>query len=469
MINRREFLDTLAIGATGLAMTSSAKSYGRILGSNDRVNFAILGLHIRGYDHLGALAKNSDTARVAYNCDVDRDIMATFSGVAQQELGYAPKSVQDFREILQDREVDAITIATPDHWHTPLAIRALEAGKHVYVEKPCSHNPAEAVMIVQAQEKYKKCVQIGTQQRSCPHTMEAVDKIHNGLIGTPYFARAWYGSSRKGIGFGKEVPVPQQLDWDLWQGPAPRRPYHDNYQPYDWHWFKHWGTGEAGNNGVHNIDICRWALGVDYPRSVVATGGRYALKDDQQFYDTLSVNFDYGDKLITWEGRSCASVPYIELNSACVIIGTTGSVMIYGDGGDGYETFDLRGRSTGVFKSDIHDPDSVRPPSQAGGGQRPSGPRGGQRRAGQHHDSGDPITTAHFANFIDGIRNGEKLLHAPISEGAKSTTLMLLSNISWDVQRPIKLEASDNAQIQNDPDAMKLWSREYEKGWAPHL
>ena len=137
------------------------------------MNFAILGLHIRGYSHLGALAKSSDTARVAYNCDVDRDIMATFSGVAQQQLGYAPKSVQDFREILQDREVDAITIATPDHWHTPLAIRAVEAGKHVYVEKPCSHNPAEAVMIVQAQQKYQKCVQIGTQQRSCPHTMEA--------------------------------------------------------------------------------------------------------------------------------------------------------------------------------------------------------------------------------------------------------------------------------------------------------
>jgi predicted dehydrogenase len=464
MVSRREFLDTLAIGAVGVAITSSAKSYGRILGSNDRVNFAILGLHIRGYDHLGSLVRNSDTARVSHVCDVDRDTMATFAGVAQQDLGYAPVNVQDFREILQNREVDAITIATPDHWHTPLAILALQAGKHVYVEKPSSHNPAEAVLIVQAQQKYQKCVQLGTQQRSCPYTMEAVDKIHNGLIGTPYFARAWYGSSRKGIGFGKEAPVPPQIDWDLWQGPAPRKPYHDNYQPYDWHWFKHWGTGEAGNNGVHNIDICRWALGVDYPQSVVATGGRYAMKDDQQFYDTLSVNFDYGDKMITWEGRSCAAVGYMERNSALVIVGTTGSVMIYGDGGDGYETFDLRGKQTGVFKHDLHDPDSVRPPSQAGGGQQPAG----QPHSGRPRGGGDPITAAHFANLIAGIRNGEKL-HAPISEGAKSTTLMLLSNISWEVQRPLKLEASDNAHIQNDPAAMKLWSREYEKGWAPHL
>jgi predicted dehydrogenase len=320
-------------------------------------------------------------------------------------------------------------------------------------------------MIVRAQQKYHKCVQIGTQQRSASYTIEAVDKIHNGLIGTPYFARAWYGSSRQGIGFGHPAPVPPQLDWDLWQGPAPRVPYHDNYQPYDWHWFKHWGTGEAGNNGVHNIDICRWALGVDYPKSVVATGGRYALKDDQQFYDTLSVNFDYGDKLLTWEGRSCEAFPYMGRNSACVISGTTGAVMIYGDGGNGYETFDRRGRSTGVFAApDQRDPDAVHPPSQGGGGQAPSAHHGG----GRHHGGGDPITTAHFANFIAGIRTGAKL-NAPISEGAKSTTLMLLSNISWDVQRPLKLESSVDARFRNDPEAMKLWSREYEKGWAPHV
>lgn len=458
MVNRREFLDTFAIGAAGLAISSSAKSYGQILGSNDRVNFAILGLHIRGYAHLGALAKNSDTARVAYVCDVDRDTMATFSGVAQQQLGYAPATATDFREILQRRDVDAITVAIPDHWHTPMAILALQAGKHVYVEKPCSHNPAEAELIVRAQQKYQKCVQIGTQQRSCPYTMEAVDRIHNGLIGTPYFARAWYSSSRKGIGFGKDAPAPAQIDWDLWQGPVPRRPYKDNYQPYNWHWFKHWGTGEAGNNGVHNIDICRWALGVDYPHSVVASGGRYALKDDQQFYDTLSVNFDYGDKMITWEGRSCGAIAYMGRGSALVILGTNGSVMIYGDGGDGYETYDLRGKQTGVFKRDLRDPDAVHPPSQQGVQAQP-----GQRLP----DHGDPITTAHFANFIAGIRTGAKL-NAPISEGAKSTSLMLLSNISWETNRPLKLDPG-NAHIQNDQDAMKLWSREYEKGWAPHL
>ena len=174
--------------------------------------------------------------------------------------------------------MDAITIATPDHWHAPMAIAGLQAGKHVYVEKPCSHNPAEGALLVEAQKKYGKLVQMGTQQRSSPHTIEIVDKIHNGLIGRAYYAKAWYSNTRKSIGVGKEAPVPPQLDWDLWQGPAPRRPYKDNVQPYNWHWFRIWGTGETLNNGTHEVDVCRWALGVDYPKRVTSSGGRYAVQ-----------------------------------------------------------------------------------------------------------------------------------------------------------------------------------------------
>ncbi len=141
--------------------------------------------------------------------------------------------------------MDAISIASPDHWHTPMAIAGLQAGKHVYVEKPCSHNPAEGALLVEAQKKYGKVVQMGTQQRSSPHTIEIVDKIHGGLIGRAYYAKAWYSNTRKSIGSGKPAPVPPQLDWDLWQGPAPRRPYTDNVQPYNWHWFRNYGTGES--------------------------------------------------------------------------------------------------------------------------------------------------------------------------------------------------------------------------------
>src|SRR5664280_2757575 len=225
MVTRRKFLDTLAVGAAGLAIASTAKSYGQILGSNDRVNFAIIGLRGRGYAHLAALKANKDTARVSHICDVDGDILKRFVDRAEHELGYAPATEKDFRHLLQLKDLDAITIATPEQWHAPMAIAGLQAGKHVYVEKPCSHNPAEGALLVEAQRKYGKLVQMGTQQRSSPHTIEIIQKIHDGAIGRAYFARCWYANTRKSIGIGKEIPIPAELDWDLWQGPAPRQAY----------------------------------------------------------------------------------------------------------------------------------------------------------------------------------------------------------------------------------------------------
>ena len=442
MFSRREFIDTFAVGAAGLAIGSTAKSYAQILGYNDRLNFAIMGLHWRGYAHLSALMANKDSARVSHVCDVDSNILAKFAATAEHELGYVPSSDKDFRQVLQQKDVDAITIATPDHWHTPLAIAALQAGKHVYVEKPCSHNPAEGALLVQAQQKYQKLVQQGTQQRSCLRTIEAIDKIHSGLIGRTYLAKGWYGNVRKSIGIGQEAPVPPQLDWDLWQGPAPRRPYKDNIHPYNWHWFKHWGTGEALNNGTHSIDLCRWTLGVDYPKRVTSLGGRYQFKDDWQFYDTLVTSFDYGDKMISWEGKSCNGMKYYGHDTGLTVMGTTGSVFIYGDGGAGYDVYDLKGDRTGVFKDDDAIP---------------------------FYDKfdGDIPTNAHFANFIAAIRKGEKL-HAPISEGNIVVTMLQLSNISWELNRELQLDPRDG-KIQNDPEAMKSWARDYENGWAPHL
>src|SRR5246127_4044219 len=221
MLTRREFLDALAIGAAGLAAGTTAKSYARILGSNERLNFAVIGLNGRAYAHLSSLKANKSAARISHVCDVDSNILSKFADRARQEMGEAPATDKDFRKILELKDVDAITIATPDHWHTPMAIAGLQAGKHVYLEKPCSHNPAEGEMLVQAQQKYRKLVQMGTQQRSSPHTIEIVEKIHEGIIGRPYVAKCWYVNTRKSIGTGKEVPVPPELDWDPWQGPAP--------------------------------------------------------------------------------------------------------------------------------------------------------------------------------------------------------------------------------------------------------
>jgi len=441
MITRREFLDSLAVGAATVAVNGTAKSYRQILGSNDRLNFAVIGLNGRAYAHLSSLKANRSAARVSHICDVDANILRKFAYSTQQEMGEAPATAKDFRRILELKDVDAITIATPDHWHAPMAIAGLQAGKHVYVEKPCSHNPAEGVMLVQAQQKYRKLVQMGTQQRSSPHTIEIVGKIHDGIIGRPYFAKAWYSNVRKSIGTGKEVPVPAQLDWDLWQGPAPRRAYRDNVHPYNWHWFRTWGTGETLNNGTHEVDVCRWALGVDYPAKVTSSGGRYHFKDDWQFYDTLVTSFEYEDKMITWEGKSCEGMKYYGRDRGSTIMGTDGAVLV--DRG-AYEIYDLKGNKANEFKA-------ASSPSSA------SADLIGR----------DSMTDAHFANFIAGIRNGEKL-NAPVSDGNIAVTMLQLSNIAWEVSRELHLDNKDG-RIEGDAEAMKMWGREYEKGWAPHV
>ncbi|HEX3968682.1 MAG TPA: Gfo/Idh/MocA family oxidoreductase [Edaphobacter sp.] len=439
MVTRREFLDTLAVGAAGLAVGSTAKSYGQILGSNDRLNFAVIGLNGRAYAHLSALKANKDAARIAYVCDVDSNILKKFADAAEKEMGEAPATDKDFRHILQKKDVDAITIATPDHWHAPMAIAGLQAGKHVYVEKPCSHNPAEGAMLVEAQKKYGKLVQMGTQQRSSPHTIEIVDKIHNGLIGRAYFAKAWYSNVRKSIGVGKEVPVPAALDWDLWQGPAPRQPYKDNVQPYNWHWFRVWGTGETLNNGTHEVDVCRWALGVDYPERITSSGGRYHFKDDWQFYDTLMTSYTYPDKMISWECRCCNGMKFYGRDRGSTIGGTTGTVLV---DRDGYEVYDLKGNKTSEFKT-------------------------GKATSSSDLTGRDSMTDMHFANFIAGIREGEKL-NAPIAVGNVAVTMLQLSNVAWENKRELQLDTADG-KIQNDAQAMKMWGRDYEKGWAPHL
>jgi predicted dehydrogenase len=435
MITRREF----TAGAAALAVAASAKSYSQIMGANDRLNFAVIGLHSRGYAHLSSLKANKATARISHVCDVDSVTLQKFAAATQESMGTSPATDKDFRNILALKEVDAITIATPDHWHAPMAIAGLQAGKNVYVEKPCSHNPAEGALLVQAQQKYKKLVQMGSQRRSSALYIDIIKQIHDGLVGRAYSAKAWYSNTRKSIGVGKVVPIPPTLDWDLWQGPAPRQPYKDNVQPYNWHWFKTWGTGEALNNGTHEVDVCRWALGVDLPKRITASGGRYQFEDDWQFYDTLVTSFEYDDKLISWESNSCNGMKTYVRDRGVVIVGTTGSVVI--DTG-GYEVYDLNGVKTSEHMV-------------------------GKAAASSDLTGADSLTDSHFANFIAAIRTGEKLTQ-PIESGNISVTMLQLSNIAWDVRRELKLDPA-TGNILEDKEAMKSWGRDYEKGWAPHL
>jgi predicted dehydrogenase len=237
---------------------------------------------------------------------------------------------------LELKEVDAITIATPDHWHTPMAIAGLRAGKHVYLEKPCSHNPAEGEMLIRAQQKYQTLVQVGTQQRSSPHTIEIVERIHGGIIGRPYFAKAWYSNVRT----RQSVQAKRRGCHPSLTGTSDKA-RHDG-GPIGTMCSHTTGTGCMAaanplNNGTHEIDICRWALGVDYPKRVSSSGGRYPFRDDWECYDSLVTCFEYEDRMISWEGKSCQGMKYYGRDRGSAIMGTTGTVVV---DRDGYEICD---------------------------------------------------------------------------------------------------------------------------------
>ncbi len=441
--SRREFLKTTTLTSAGVALGAvggiPAKSYSRILGANERLNFAVVGVRSRGGGHIASLSV-CDNVRVTHLCDVDRRYLDKAAVTVEERFGEPPVKEKDIRKLVEMKDIDAITIATPEHWHAPMAIMGMQAGKHVYIEKPISHNPAEGLILIKAEKKYGKLAQMGNQQRSSPHTIEAMQKIKEGIIGTPYFGKAWYSNNRKSIGVGKIVPVPDYLDWELWQGPAPRKSYKNNYHPYNWHWFWHWGTGETLNNGTHEVDLCIWALDVGYPNRISASGGRYHFKDDWEFYDTLVTSFEYENKMITWEGKSCSNKTYFGRGRGATIHGSEGTLLIDRNGYEIYNNSDEK-----IFEYIKKEKDATT--GLVGGG---------------------PMTDSHFKNFIDAIRTGETL-RSPLHEGNVSVTMLQLSNIAWKTGHILDLDSS-NGQILNDKLAMEmLWRREYEPGWEPEI
>lgn len=435
--SRRRFVKNAVVGTTGLSLGLSAKSYGRILGANERVNFGVIGMNSRGAALIDSISdvKNASIMDIS---DVDSRVVQKHQGEIAKKSGTKPTGHVDFRKILDDKNIDAIAIATPDHWHAVMAIMGAKAGKHVYVEKPCCHSPMEGEILVLAQKKYDKVIQMGNQQRSGPASIQAIQHIREGLIGEAYFGKAWYSNNRESIGIGKEIAVPDWLDWDLWQGPAPRRNFKDNYVHYNWHWFWNWGTGEINNNGTHELDICRWALGVDYPVRVSSAGGRFAYKDDWEFYDTQVANYEFaGGKMITWEGKSCNNHPFFERGRGVTIHGTKGTILM---DREGFIAYDQSGK---VIKEMKEVTDSGTMDLSGGGG----------------------LTTLHMLNFCNGIRKGEQLT-APVSDGYISNLLPHLGNIAQKCGRVIDVNPL-NGHILGDEAASSMWSRDYEYGWEP--
>jgi predicted dehydrogenase len=435
-MKRRRFVKTVTSAAAGLV---AARAPLLAKGSPaEKVVVCVMGLNGRGTVLAKTFAKTPN-AEVASVCDVDSTVLAKAAAVVGEAQGKPVKSLVDFRRALDDKSIDALVIAAPDHWHAPAAILAMSAGKHVYLEKPCGHNAREGELLVDAMRKTKRVVQMGTQQRSAPRSIEVVNAIREGgLIGKPYLARAWYANTRATIGRGKPAPVPANLDYELWQGPAPRTPYRDNIIHYNWHWFRRWGTGEICNNGTHEIDVCRWALGVDSCVRVTSTGGRYHFDDDWEFTDTQEAAFEFaGGKTIVWQGQSCNGLETYGRSRGTSILGTTGSVVM---DRDGYVVYDLQNK---VVKSNLA--------TQAGDGLNIS--------------ADDDMTQLHIQNFVDAVRTGTPL-HQPIDEGAKSVLLCHLGNIAQWTGRALRVDQA-TGRIQGDDAAMAFWSREYAPGWAP--
>jgi len=300
--SRRSFIKKSAAGVAAISVGGilpgfSARSYAAIAGANDRILVAVMGVNSRGKALSGTFARQ-ENVDIIYVCDVDSRAEAACSDSIEKLGRKRPAACSDFRKALDDKAVDALVIAAPDHWHAPAAILASKAGKHVYLEKPCSHNPAEGELLVAAADKYGIVMQMGNQRRSFPNVAAGIAELKSGIIGRPYYAKTWYTNNRLSIGTGKEVPVPSWLDYELWQGPAPRKPYRDNLIHYNWHWFWHWGTGEALNNGTHFVDLARWGLGVDFPVKVSSSGGRYAYNDDWETPDTQLISMEFENKSI---------------------------------------------------------------------------------------------------------------------------------------------------------------------------
>lgn len=415
-----------------------------ILGKNapsNKVTLAVMGVNSRG-SYLAELFSGLPNVEIAYLCDVEENAIANglkpFANASKK-----PTVIKDIRELVRRKDFDGLLIAAPDHWHAPAAILGVTHGKHVYVEKPCSHNPYEGELLIQAMKKYpKQLIQMGNQRRSMPNLINAAKEIKEGIIGNAYFGKSWYANNRKSIGIGKKVPVPATLDFNLWQGPAPRKSYQDNLIHYNWHWFWHWGTAETCNNATHELDMCRWFLEVDYPTKVTSAGGRYAFKDDWETPDTQVATFEFGkNKSITWEGRSCNKMNVEGASRGFIIYGDKGSLVNYGN--DDYKIYDADNKLIKEVKSASSN-DGTNTVSATGN-----------------------LDLFHFNNFVDAIR-GETKINSPIDEGHKSVLLCHLANIAQRTGRTLQCDPK-NGRILNDAGAMKLWRRDYEAGWAPTI
>jgi predicted dehydrogenase len=443
-VTRRHFMETSTAFAA-LAGINSLVSSERVLGANDRVRVAICGVHGRGNDHLENYAKIKNV-EIAALCDIDESVLR--ERAAQMDKAGLTKAAvfTDVRKLLDDKSIDAISIATPNHWHSLMAIWACQAGKDVYVEKPCSHNLWEGQQLVKAAARYDRIVQHGTQSRSDRSVREAVQKISEGAIGDAYMARGICYKWRDTIGKASVQPVPAGVDYDRWTGPAPLREFTKNRFHYNWHWQWHYGNGDLGNQGVHQLDVARWGMGLGFPSKVSAIGGHFMFQDDQETPNDLNCSFQFDlpggvRRLITFEVRHWITNHEAEI----------------GTGGLGVPE-PVKSANRPALGPTSGSRNAIGNIFYGSKGYLASGDEDAATYAvwlGQDQEKQPPVTggseLAHFQNFIDCVVSRKKAdLHAPIEEGHISCGLMHLANASYRLGRTIDFNPETQMVIGDD-------------------
>ena len=413
-VHRRGFLTTSAASLAALTAAGAADK------PNERVNLAVMGVRGRGQGLISGFSA-LEGIHISHLCEVDENVVPAALKAVNARQKQAPRVEKDIRRVLQDKNVTAVAIAAPDHWHALATVWACQAGKHVYVEKPISHNIVEGRRMVQAARSNKRVVQVGTQRRSGPHFASARELVRSGKLGKIPYARTWIAGNRPTIGHRKDSPVPKGVDYNLWLGPAPERPFNVNRFHYEWHWFWDYGTGELGNNGIHALDLARWLLDLDAPQRISSGGGIFYYDDDRETPDTHLVTYDFPNCSMTWEHR---------IWSRTGILGQSWGVALYGQ--HGVLVFDNRG---------WHVEDGIEASDKSVNFERP-----------------------HLQNFIDCIRKGGRP-NADIEEGHKSTRLCHLGNIAYRTGHTLRFDAKTETCI-GDAEANRLLGRTYRKGFV---
>jgi predicted dehydrogenase len=419
-LDRRRFLGATAASAVTL---SASTALGAARQPNERIHLAVMGVRGRGRDLIRGFSAMEDVD-IVYICDIDDAVVPQAQKVVNMRQKQAPRVEKDIRRVLQDKNVTAVAIAAPDHWHALATIWACEAGKHVYVEKPVSHNLVEGRRMVEAARRHNRIVQVGTQRRSAPHLAAAAELIRGGKLGKVPFARACIAGNRPNIGHAKNGKPPKGVDYDLWLGPAPERPFNANRFHYKWHWHWDYGTGEIGNNGIHGLDVVRWLLDLDAPVRVSAGGGKLFYDDDQQTPDTHVAVFDFPNTTVVWEHRVWSRTGFE---------GQSFNIVLYAE------------RGTMICDSQ--------------GWRIVDGIQGAEKAV--------EMERPHLRNFIDCIRKGGRP-NADIEEGHKSTRLCHLGNIALRLGRTLRFDGKTET-IAGDKEANGLLRRTYRKPFTAQV